>query len=311
MDRPSPAPIPRLALAALLLAGAALPGGCEPDEPLDAPPPPLLVVGLDVSRAAGRGGALVAVAIRAEAGNADPIAAIQGTLRFDPTRLRYVGQAEDAPGLVLVEGAGAGRGELGVLALDLAGLARRPVTLVFEVLAKGHTRGLRFVPALAVTRGMAALRTMDVAAAPSRAGDLKVPSRVTRRSPADWERSMAPMVAEPAGAGGGPVHGDATGDGVVDRRDAVRLARLALAGAAGEPSAEAVSVAIVDVWPAIRAGSGGTAGASRSPERPVVDLLDVLAVALEAAGWDLPLIGEPVGLREPPAGSPVDSLAGD
>src|ERR1041384_5460432 len=80
---------------------------------------------------AGRGGAALA----------EPLQGVQASLRFDPSRLTYVGQSVGG-NLVLVNAAGADHGMLRLIAVDANGLAPRVASLVFTARGGGLTSGL-------------------------------------------------------------------------------------------------------------------------------------------------------------------------
>ena len=70
---------------------------CSSDEqaPLGANPATAFAVGVDLSSATAQVGDQIALALRADnAGDLD-LGALQGTLRFDPSRLSYVGQTAE------------------------------------------------------------------------------------------------------------------------------------------------------------------------------------------------------------------------
>src|SRR5262245_65730945 len=89
----------------------------------------------------------------------DQIAGVQGSIRFDPARLRFVGQIADPPTLVMISSARAAEGALRIVGVNARGLPTRTAVFAFEVVGPGYLRGLRLEHAAAVTRG---LRSIDL-----------------------------------------------------------------------------------------------------------------------------------------------------
>src|SRR5262249_59499351 len=102
-----------------------------------------LPVGLDVSARTAPTGSRIAVPVRADGGLAEPLQGLQAYLRYDPSRLAYVGQPTQGGGLVLVNDAAADRGELRFISVDAGGLPARVATLIFPVKSDAYNTGLR------------------------------------------------------------------------------------------------------------------------------------------------------------------------
>lgn len=133
--------------AAAALFGSLAMAACD-DASVSAPRPHLpggsANLALEISSGMARAGDRVAVGIRSFRELGHPIGALQGRLHFDPTRLRYVGQALDAEAFTLVNDTRASAGELRLAATDVDGFGPRIATLVFEVLAPSYTSALRY-----------------------------------------------------------------------------------------------------------------------------------------------------------------------
>src|SRR5215471_13973632 len=111
---------PRLATCALAI-GLALALGCQDErQPLAVNPIGALTVGLDLSARTAPTGARIAVAVRADGSLSEALQGLQASLRFDPSRLSYVGQSSRGTSLVLVNDQAAARGELRVIAVEPA-----------------------------------------------------------------------------------------------------------------------------------------------------------------------------------------------
>src|SRR5262245_13325648 len=106
----------RTALAAGALVIAA---GCDrSDVPAASSSSAPLRIGLEVSSLDAAPNARIAVAIRADLDAPDQLGGLQGTLRFDPSRLRYVGQDDGASAFAIVNDSRAAQGALRVLSMD-------------------------------------------------------------------------------------------------------------------------------------------------------------------------------------------------
>ena len=78
-------------------------------------------VSLEISTLAAGAGEQVALALRTESRTRSPVGAFQGRLTFNPSRLRYVGQAQATDAFVLVNDRQAAAGELRILGTDIDG----------------------------------------------------------------------------------------------------------------------------------------------------------------------------------------------
>ena len=133
---------------ACAMAAFALATGCQRDEadsPLgNSPANPALALGLEVSSATAHTGDTIAVAIRDSANLGEPLQGLQGYVHFDPSQLKYVGQAAGLSTLLLVNNHDATKGDLRLITVDPNGLSARAATLVFEVKGSDYTHQLGF-----------------------------------------------------------------------------------------------------------------------------------------------------------------------
>ena len=119
---------------------------------------------LAVSSANAGVGSRVGVAVKFDAPLLS-VAGIQGTLKFDPNRLRYVGQsASDAPAIVGAQRAAAG--QLEFTSFDLEGLQGRVALFVFEVKGGGYAPTIEYAHRKASMGTTAGLRPVDVSVQP-------------------------------------------------------------------------------------------------------------------------------------------------
>src|SRR5262249_35730117 len=119
-----------------------------------------------------------------------PVGALQGFVRFDARRLRYVGQSLQAGEYLAVNAKNASNGELHVGAVDAQGFERRIGTLVFEVTGPDTRTALRLDPEIIATvknqRFLAARSPEHVRAA----ANLVVPSNPKVMTLADMRASL-------------------------------------------------------------------------------------------------------------------------
>lgn len=198
-------------------------------------------VSLEVSSASAAPGTRIAVALRADIDGPDPLAAIHGTLRFDPGKLRYVGQAVDSGNIAMVNAERESSGELILTIANLpnrrpAGLTGRALVLSFSVAAPNYAATLAFTPVGLADRALHRHQALAASAAQPARVDLPVPLDAQRLTRDDWERIAAqgapklppgldedggPSVAEPVGST--LIYGDPSGDGVANISDAVLI----------------------------------------------------------------------------------------
>lgn len=100
----------------------------------------------------------VAVALRLAQRGSDPLAGLQGTLRFDPAALEFQGQQIADGAIAVVNAERARAGELRIVAFDVDGFDDKVVTLVFRAKGAAGTRGLGFETEEAVSRAQQLVR---------------------------------------------------------------------------------------------------------------------------------------------------------
>lgn len=319
---------------ALGVAGAVVAfTACSTEEPgqLGTNPNNGFALGIDLSSTSAAVGDQVALAVRADnAGDLD-LGALQGTLRFDPSRLSFVGQAGDAAGPVtMVNDKAADRGSLRFLSYSIQGLGHRGGTLVFQVKSVDYARGLGFDLELASDRkGLKEIRQAGIAGVEA-AVDLAVPADAHRMALADWNEALYPgqVAAELAALRAAPqlqptianeVYGNAnlsaeTGycgppggpfASSVNGLDVLYMANLSVGNSdiTGSDFPTRDPIIVSNVSPAPSASQpivGLNANGSRT-----VDGLDVLAVANENAGSLRPVVCDVVPNITAPAGNIV------
>lgn len=294
----------RRALVALWLATATLAAaGCSPDllPPGATPVAEPLAVGLAVSRAAAAPGDTVALLPLVRRTDDGPLAGVQGTLRYDPTALRYLGQPLSGEAFILVNPDRAEAGELRVASLRLQGLPEATADLRFEVLRPGWLDQASYALEEAATPGGQAL--YRAARLPLEVREV-APAAVAPRTLEDWwayfrlaERVM------PRIAGQGFRYGDVTLNSTVDVLDASAVANLAVGNRALLTEVNRDYVIAGDVAPANSPGLG-EAGDPIPPGRNAdgsygITVLDAVEINNEAVGNDRAIPGELVPGRTP------------
>jgi alpha-tubulin suppressor-like RCC1 family protein len=205
---------------------------------------------------------------------------LQGSLLFDPHRLRYVGQLLETGEVVIVNDRGSAAGELRFLSFAMAPLGERAAIFGFEVLGHAYDRGLNVrIDASAPPGRLPANSNGPTAVLQNSA---LAPSGSPRRmTTAAWASVLGSTVAGPGGPlavppAGGYTIGDCSLDAAIDVLDPLAAARISVGLDA--PPANPSDLRVCDVD-----GSG------------VVNVLDVLDIAHVSVGNDPPL-GGPVGV---------------
>jgi hypothetical protein len=235
------------------------------------------------------------------------LAGLAGRVRFDTSRLRYVGQPVAGQTLVVVNADAAASGELRLVAYDPVGLDPAPAELVFDVLGSGYLRELEFVFELAGTRNLTWYRRalppagVDSPSRPASAAPLK------RMTVADWGAQLTwgrPAAHRPARSPGqGFVYGDVTLDGSVDLFDILFVANLTVGVQPLLTDLGKDYVIAGDVAPFNLPGLGEADDPIPPGLNPDgshnIDLFDLLPIGNEVAGVDQPVVGEAIPGRTP------------
>ncbi len=300
---------PRLAATGLALALAAASTGCQQDEPSPLGSGPaassdLLVVRTEVSSLTAKPGDQVAVAIRAEATSAQPLVGLQGTLKFNPQQLRYLGQPEAGPFAIVNEKA-VGQGQLRAASLQITGLPSRTATFVFEVTGADYTRGLSYTIEGAARKDLSRFTKFDESKAPVVSEDLAVPAEPKHMDLAAWRTLLAPAWTPGPQLVPGQIvpdlkYGDVTLDGTIDvAGDAFYTANASVGNVdlLLDPAAGARDVVIAgNVDPANSPGLGEE-GDANPPGREangsrIISIFDASAIASAGVGIAGPVAGQ-------------------
>ncbi|HTO73044.1 MAG TPA: hypothetical protein VMJ30_04460, partial [Gemmatimonadales bacterium] len=261
----------------------------------------LPAVVIESSRPDAAPGERIAIRVGARSPEDQPLLGLSGTVQFDVSRLRYVGQPLTGQTLVLVNAGDARSGRLRIVAYNPAGLEPAPAELVFEVLGSGYLHDLDFRLEAAGTRSLVPYRRalpprgIDPLAVPQAAG----PAALLTAT--DWARQLTwgrnPVRLRPARSPGeGLIYGDVTLDGAVDLFDILFVANLTvgLQPLLTDPGKDYVIAG--DVAPFNLPGLGE----ADDPVPPglnldgshTIDLFDLLPIGNEVAGVDQPIVGE-------------------
>lgn len=303
---------------------------CSADQPNPMGTPSAdFAIGVDVSTGTAEVGQQIAVAVRADnAGDLD-LGALQGTLRFDPSRLSYVGQTiEGASAVTMVNQSAADRGAVRLLSYSVQGLGTRSGTLVFEVKSADYTRGVSFDLELASDRkGIKEIRQAREAGV--EVAELAVPAGAHRLTLSDWNNALYPALAasEARARLAAPQLQPTIANEVYG--NANLSAETGYCGPPGGPFASSVNGLDVLYMANLSVGNNDITGSDFPTRDPIivsnvapapsatqpivglnsngsrtVDGLDVLAVANENAGTLRPVVCDVVGLVSAPAGVP-------
>ncbi|HKA60277.1 MAG TPA: hypothetical protein VKD28_16795 [Gemmatimonadales bacterium] len=312
----------RTALAAGALVALA---GCDRwDAPAAGSSSAPLRIGLEVSSLDAAPGARIAVAIRADLDAPDRLGGLQGTLRFDPSRLRYVGQDAASPSFAILNDSRAGEGMLRVLSMDVSGLAPRTVILAFDVASPSYASGLRYLLDAAATTDVRPLTAVLIAERAELASDLALVGDAARLTLADWDARLSKGLAVQDGPRPTPGqyllnlrYGDANLSNSLNVLDASYIANVAVGNqeiiiGSDAPSRDAVVAG--NVFPTNNPGLGEPSDAN-PPGREangsrIINVFDALAIANEAVGNPRDIVGELVPGRGPLATNRVNIPAG-
>src|SRR5262249_46376509 len=232
--------LPRLRSVLLLAAMAAWTGCSDNDSrdafaPADGPPVSPLAVRLEAPSATAPPRSQIALAIPGPAGSGRTLAAMQGTLTFDASRMSYVGHSTSS--FQIVNANRASSGELRIASLDAKGLPSRTAVLVFKVKQAGYLTGLQYAFQEAGT--VDPEQVFYKATVSSLAGgDVALPSEVAQLTLAQWEVRLAGDLynsskgVKPSFAPGSIVnnlkYGDADLSGSVNILDALDVANTSV-----------------------------------------------------------------------------------
>ncbi len=298
----------------LAIAGvAAIMSACSGDEPNPLGGNPAgadLAVGVEVSSARAAAGEQIAVAIRAE--GREPLGGLQGTLRYDASRLAFVGQAVEGGKVTIINPSKAGQGELRVISYEGGtGIGNRSGTLVFAVKGGDYTEALKFDLEMATDVAGAREIARFSRAATAEAADLRVPSGARAMGLVDWNQSLyadvwraESLTANSAGQylanlryGNANLSAESPGSCTsVNVLDASYIGNIAVGNnsvlAVDFPTRDPVVAGNVspNSSPIPGVGAGGTR---------VIDVLDAQAVANEAVGNLRPVVCDLIPGREP------------
>jgi hypothetical protein len=274
-----------------------------------------LRVGLEVSSLTAAPSSRVALAVTATVAAPDRLGGLQGSLRFDPSRLRYVGQDDASPSFTIVNDSRAGQGTLQLLSTDVAGLAPRTVILAFDVVGPEYARSLRYTLDAAATPDIRPLTSVSVAERAALAADLQLAGEPRRLALADWDARLGTKFGvqeRPLATPGQYLldlrYGDANLTGSLNVFDYTYVANVAVGNqeliiGTDNPSRDAVVAA--NVFPPNNPGLGEP-GDGNPPGREgngnrVVNVFDALAIGNEVVGNLRDIVGELVPGRGPQA----------
>jgi hypothetical protein len=289
-----------------LLAALAVLAGCSQDDRTLAPDlSRALTVGLEVSSATAARDEQIAVAVRAESRLSEPLQGLQGYLRFDATRLAYVGQADNSNSLVMVNDQAADRGELRLLSVEPAGLDARTAVLVFRVVDPAYLRGLSYRFEEAASLHYDITHADEAAVRP--AADLAVVS-AARISAAQWSARLEPqagglhVLPTPGQYAPNLKYGDANVNGTITVGDVVYLSNISV----GNLSLLDNGIRDAVIAGNVRPVNGGTGGTPRPGVEPgtanpdgQITVGDVVAVSNASVGTSVAVVGDIIPGRGP------------
>lgn len=300
----------RTALAAVSVG---LLAACDRSDTLTSPaaaPAKSAKIALELSDLSASAGSRIAVSLANE--SITDLGGLQGTLRYNTTQLRYVGQIRDnaSDEVVLVNAKGTSRGELTVAVVDPTGIERSQ-SLIFEVLSPAYAGGIEFVPTEAVRNGAPVQLVQATMANDVQVNRALVASgTATQFTVQDWVAARdAQHAADPGEIRAGLKFGDANLDGSLTLADGLYIINVGVGAnemiigtdgrdASGNYTAAADRDAVVagNVFPANGTDLGEPTdvlppGVESNGTR-VLSLADGLAIINESVGNNQPVVGE-------------------
>ncbi len=133
----------------------------------------------------------VAVALRVSKQGRDPLAAVQGHLRFDPAALTFEGQDASDRVMAYTNAAAAASGDLRLAAISADGFSDRVATYVFKVGRADFAKTLRFDTDEAANKSLQRVSLSSVRAVP--ASDVPLAQRAAPMALADWITLLEPQ----------------------------------------------------------------------------------------------------------------------
>ncbi len=306
----------RRALSGAVAATLAL-AACSPNDGPLAARTQLLSTKLAISSPGQTAGGRIAVDVRTE-GTSEDIGGLQGMVRFDAAKLRYVGQAQDNGTILYVNAKGAARGELRIAELNPDGLRPRSGKMVFEVLAPAYIGSIRYEHEVAATRRTLAQYTRAEDGGIMVDDAMSVPSDARVMDLADWKAEAARMDAARGTKGTIALrpgeyrlnlqYGDATLDGAVNTTDAVYIINVAVGLGEIIIGTDAPSRDAVIAGNPVPYNVGGplAPGIEANGDR-IINVSDALGIINEAVFGNQPVVGDVIAGRgaRPGAGARV------
>ena len=292
---------PLLAALTLLLIG------CSPEASSDNPiqPPLAVAAGLALSDTAAAPGDTIAVMVLGSRSDSGALAMVQGTLRFDPGALRYLGQPLAGNAIVLVGDTGIDHGTLRSISVRMAGLEGPIADLRFEVRHRSYTKSLQWGLELAGTSDIQL--TSKAAPLPIRILPAPPGPPPRRLTAIDWAVYFGwdtlELSVKPLSAGDGTVYGDITLNGHIDGLDVLAVANMSVGNRQLLTDATKDYVIAGNVFPANLPGLGESIDpvppGQESDGSFIINGGDVLTIANENVGNNRPIAGELIPGKQP------------
>jgi hypothetical protein len=217
---------------------------------------------------------------------------VQGSIEFDPSRLRYVGQTAQGTAISLANAKGASTGSLRFGAFNPTGITGRVALFVFETKAADYMSSIRYVHQTAGTANgntrVLGARVVNTVVS----SDLQVPNDAAVMTMADWAARLVPAGSKSGNVSAAPgeyslnlQYGDVDFNNAIDVNDYLAVANAAVGNdeiiiGTNGPLVDRDLVVAGNVFPTNVAGACGTEGDGTR----VLDVNDYLAIANKAVG---------------------------
>ncbi len=290
------------------MASLGLLAACERSETLTAPAARAsssATLALEVSDINAVAGARIAVSLSNE--TSANLGGVQGTLRFNPSQLRYVGQLRDGSSdeILMVNDREASRGALTLVVADGTGI-QHSQPILFEVAGAGYAAGLDFDVTDAMLNGSPVARVAALVRGGVRENRALVTTGAASTLSLDeWLAALGGQVSQdPGEIRPGLRFGDVNLNGLLQLDDALFVINVVVGNAeliigtdGTGPNGDVDGVVAANVQPFNQPGVGAagdplapgieTDGVSRE-----IGLDDALAIVNEFVGNDQPVVGE-------------------
>jgi hypothetical protein len=294
-----------------MLAGLVAAGACLDEERADISSPTTqeeAAAGVKVSSMTAAAGERITVAVDVSSGT--EVYAVQGMLRFDPSRLSYLGQLPDHNAIVIVNESQVAQGRVRLASFSPAAMDSRVAKFAFEIRSPSYTSGLGFDVEVVGNARQERMRASPIAEV-ALDTDLPVANSPVRWNHEQWALFWDPSIKEsdeptsiaglpPVGTVYGNVRTDALSPGinVLDASDigntSVGNREIIIGTDATFGGVDRVTTGNVRPLASGNCTVPGFDNAACTSR--TINVLDAQAISLESVGTDVAVVGDAIVL---------------